>query len=98
MPVSQIMLSRCLYTCRRGTADDDMGSSLKTPDDARIAQLTVEKLVVRLNSVLYLEENLPEMEKMVQERWAGMVDMLIAGIFQAGIMHTGIFVNIVHSC
>ena len=72
VPVPQIMLSICLCLCRRGAADDDMGSSLKTPDDARIAQLTVEKLVVRLNSVLNLEENLPQMEKMVQERWADM--------------------------
>ena len=43
---------------------------LRTPEDGRIAQLTSETLVTRINSLLYIEENLPAMEKIVQDRSA----------------------------
>ena len=41
---------------------------LKTPEDGRVAQLTTESLVVRLNTLLYVEEQLPAMEKVVMDR------------------------------
>eukprot|EP00891_Asterochloris_glomerata_P005407 jgi/Astpho2/5407/Aster-07358 len=42
---------------------------LKTPEDGRVAQLTTDSLVVRLNTLLYVEEQLPAMEKVVMDRW-----------------------------
>lgn len=52
---------------REAAASDEQ--QLRTPEDGRIAQLTTETLVTRINSLLYIEENLPAMEKIVQDRW-----------------------------
>lgn len=52
---------------RESAASDEQ--QLRTPEDGRIAQLTSETLVTRVNSLLYIEENLPAMEKIVQDRW-----------------------------
>ncbi len=53
---------------REAAASDEQ--QLRTPEDGRIAQLTTESLVTRINSLLYIEENLPAMEKIVQDRSA----------------------------
>ena len=53
---------------REAAASDEQ--QLRTPEDGRIAQLTTETLVTRINSLLYIEENLPAMEKIVQDRSA----------------------------
>ncbi len=58
-----------LLHCRREAAASDE-QQLRTPEDGRIAQLTTETLVTRINSLLYIEENLPAMEKIVQDRSA----------------------------
>ncbi|KAL3161403.1 hypothetical protein ABBQ32_010293 [Trebouxia sp. C0010 RCD-2024] len=52
---------------REAAASDEQ--QLRTPDDGRIAALTTLTLVTRINSLLYIEENLPAMEKIVQDRW-----------------------------
>ena len=51
---------------REAAASDEQ--QLRTPEDGRIAQLSTETLVTRINSLLYIEENLPAMEKIVQDR------------------------------
>lgn len=53
---------------REAAASDEQ--QLRTPEDGRIAQLSTETLVTRINSLLYIEENLPAMEKIVQDRSA----------------------------
>ena len=56
-----------LACCRKGAViEEDV--VLKTPEDGRVAQLTTESLVVRLNTLLYVEEQLPAMEKVVMDR------------------------------
>ncbi|KAK9829741.1 hypothetical protein WJX72_007612 [[Myrmecia] bisecta] len=42
-------------------------------DEARLKALTAATLVVRLNSLQYVADHLPDMEKMVQERWQATV-------------------------
>ena len=65
------MIGKCNehFGCRREAAASDE-QQLRTPEDGRIAQLTTETLVTRINSLLYIEENLPAMEKIVQDRSA----------------------------
>ena len=56
-----------LCCCRKGAViEEDV--VLKTPEDGRVAQLTTDSLVVRLNTLLYVEEQLPAMEKVVMDR------------------------------
>ena len=62
-----LMLCVCLW-CRGREAAASDEQQLRTPDDGRIAQLTTITLVTRINSLLYIEENLPAMEKIVQDR------------------------------
>ncbi len=68
---SRSTIAKCneLFDCRREAAASDE-QQLRTPEDGRIAQLTTETLVTRINSLLYIEENLPAMEKIVQDRSA----------------------------
>ena len=56
----------CCCRGREAAASDEQ--QLRTPDDGRIASLTTVSLVTRINSLLYIEENLPAMEKIVQDR------------------------------
>ena len=55
--------------CRREAAASDE-QQLRTPEDGRISHLTTQTLITRINSLLYIEENLPAMEKIVQARCA----------------------------
>lgn len=64
-PLSQLAVA---YRYRESAASDEQ--QLRTPEDGRVAQLTTEVLVTRINSLLYIEENLPAMEKIVQDRSA----------------------------
>ena len=71
LPPPQSMIGKCNehFDHRREAAASDE-QQLRTPEDGRIAQLTTETLVTRINSLLYIEENLPAMEKIVQDRSA----------------------------
>ncbi len=60
---------------REAAASDEQ--QLRTPEDGRIAQLTTETLVTRINSLLYIEENLPAMEKIVQDRSAVLAPVIV---------------------
>lgn len=62
--------------CRSREAAASDEQQLRTPEDGRIAQLTTKGLVTRINSLLYIEENLPVMEKIVQDRSASYSLML----------------------
>ena len=57
-----------MHRLRESAASDEQ--QLRTPEDGRVAQLTTDVLVTRINSLLYIEENLPAMEKIVQDRSA----------------------------
>lgn len=57
-----------MHRYRESAASDEQ--QLRTPEDGRVAQLTTDVLVTRINSLLYIEENLPAMEKIVQDRSA----------------------------
>ena len=59
---------RCALCCCRKGAVIEEDVVLKTPEDGRVAQLTTDSLVVRLNTLLYVEEQLPAMEKVVMDR------------------------------
>lgn len=61
-------LSLQFMMCRGREAAASDEQQLRTPDDGRIAALTTLTLVTRINSLLYIEENLPAMEKIVQDR------------------------------
>lgn len=60
--------TRLVHRYRESAASDEQ--QLRTPEDGRVAQLTTDVLVTRINSLLYIEENLPAMEKIVQDRSA----------------------------
>ena len=60
-----------MHRYRESAASDEQ--QLRTPEDGRVAQLTTDVLVTRINSLLYIEENLPAMEKIVQDRSAAAV-------------------------